>query len=116
MAQSTQKCPKTPLKGGDFLTFGAVRLHVSHHVAAYRGVIWCERCGAWTSGQRARLLASACERIQPHMRWGREQLRKLKPPVASTVEWDWPEPPPTFAEPVVVRLFDDSGVLRVKML
>ncbi len=37
----------------DLVTFGKVKVHSSHLFGLRGGLLWCERCGAWTSGHRA---------------------------------------------------------------
>ena len=60
--------------------FGNVTFHASHVIGCHRGVIWCDVCGAWSSGQRTMLLKKQCPmRIAPYMRWGRAQLRAMLP-------------------------------------
>jgi len=84
---------RPPTRGG--IIFGDKPIHGSHSLTAYRGLIYCNRCGYYTTGGRVCRLAVRCGMKpdgakEPKGHPGHKMLKRIrqgKPPVGK-----WPRP------------------------
>ena len=103
MDQQPQQLPCPPAaapqaaQAPEQLSFAGHILHATHKMAHKRGIVWCGRCGVWsTSAPRG--LREPCYGIPT--RAGQAVLRRLKrgeTPIARMTDWPLPSdaaPPP----------------------
>ena len=73
----------------DPILVGHRQVGPGHLLVAHRGLMWCWRCGAWST-EVARSLASPCP-ARP-TRAGRDVLRRLAKGKTPKQSVQWPEP------------------------
>ena len=64
----------------------------SHRFGYCRGIAWCWRCGAWTTGLRPLDVTRPCPSGVPLGRAGRDALRRLRAGKTPREHLDWPLP------------------------
>ena len=70
-------------------------IHSSHSITYYRGVIYCNRCGYYSSGGSVRYLRDPCvlKPAESQMRL----LKRMRDGIYPTSTGDWPMPDQTQA-------------------
>ena len=84
---------------GKDMVFEGKSVHASHHLAWYRGILYCVRCGCY-SETRVRLLGDKC-RMKPSGTKAANGLRGIKeglPPISGTPQAQTHDLPPSFVE------------------
>ena len=84
---------------GRELVYGGKTVHASHHLAWYRGILYCLRCGCY-SETRVRLLGEHCK-MKPSGLPAANGLRRIKEglhPTSGNPQANTHELPPAFVE------------------
>ena len=79
------------MEQGASLTYHGVDIHPTHRIAWYRGVLYCNRCGATIIARASSKLKQLCL-LRPGTQAGENRLKSMKAGVYPGPD-GWPLPP-----------------------